>query len=192
MRLIIFLIFYITTYFACSSSFAVEEVKFDTISSNELYEIRKYSDRLAVEVIWTNQGNSFRKLFNYISGSNETNQKIKMTTPVTRIKKEKNMTMQFYLPSKLDKNNAPKPSNSELKIITIEGGYYATIQFSGKYSDNNFIKHQEILKKAINKDKILILGTPIKATYNGPYTLPSLRRNEVMFKVDWKQHPFKM
>lgn len=186
MRLIIFLIFYITTFFTCFNSFAATEVKFDIISSNDLYEIRKYSDRLAVEVIWTKQGKSFGKLFNYISGNNETNQKIKMTTPVTRIKKEKNMTMRFYLPPKFDKSNVPNPSNSELKIITIEGGYYAAIQFSGRYSDNNFIKHKEILKKSLNKDNILILSTPIKATYNAPYTLPLFRRNEVMFRVDWK------
>tara|TARA_B110000196_G_C20938993_1_gene563682 strand:+ start:82 stop:642 length:561 start_codon:yes stop_codon:yes gene_type:complete len=186
MRSIIFLIFYITTHFACSSLLAAEEVKFDKISSNEIYEIRKYSDRLVVEAVWTKQGNSFRKLFKYISGNNKINQKIKMTTPVTRMKKAGNITMQFYLPSKFVKNNVPKPSNSELKIITIEGGYYAVIRFSGRYLDKNFIKHQEILKKSLNKNKILILGSPIKATFNRPYTLPLLRRNEVMFKIDWK------
>ena len=36
------------------------------------------------------------------------------------------------------------------------------------------------------KDKIVIKGFPIKATYNGPFTLPLLRRNEAMFKIEWK------
>ena len=39
-------------------------------------------------MISKNQDNSFRKLFNYISGHNKTGQKIQMTRPVTEIKKE--------------------------------------------------------------------------------------------------------
>ena len=45
---------------------ANEEAKYDVVKSNETYEIRKYSDRLAVQALNTNENNSFRKLFNYI------------------------------------------------------------------------------------------------------------------------------
>ena len=169
-----------------SRAVAYEEVNYEIVKTNKVYEIRKYSDRLAAEVVGTREGNSFRKLFRYISGNNEINQKIEMTIPVTRIKKMGNITMQFYLPSKFIKNKVPKPSNSELNIITIKGGYYAVIRFSGRDLDKNFIKHEEILKKSLKKDKILVLGPSIKATFDRPYTLPSLRRNEVMFKIDWK------
>ena len=62
---------------------ANEEAKYDVIKSTTSYEIRKYSDRLAVEVISENGNSGFRKLFNYISGNNEKKQEIKMTTPVT-------------------------------------------------------------------------------------------------------------
>ena len=53
-----------------------------------------------------------------------------MTVPVTQEVKNGNMTMQFYLPSRFNKDNAPKPVNSEVKILTIEGGYYAVIKYS--------------------------------------------------------------
>ena len=165
---------------------AYEEAKYDVVKSTEVYEIRKYSDLLAVQVVKTNQNNSFRKLFNYISGDNETKEKIKMTTPVTQAQKEGNITMQFYLPEKFNKDNVPNPSSSDVEIINIEGGYYAVIRYSGRASEKNFIKHKVILENQLKKDNILILSSAIKATYNSPFTLPMLRRNEAMFKVNWK------
>ena len=165
---------------------ANEEAKYDVVKSNEIYEIRKYSDRLAVQALNTNQNNSFRKLFNYISGDNETNEKIKMTIPGTQMEKKGNMTMQFYLPSKFNKDNVPNPLRPDLEIVNIEGGYYAVIRYSGRASNKNFIKHKEILENELKKDNISIVGPAIKATYNGPFTLPMLRRNEAMFEVNWK------
>tara|TARA_B100001123_G_scaffold430586_1_gene550831 strand:+ start:411 stop:911 length:501 start_codon:yes stop_codon:yes gene_type:complete len=164
---------------------AYEEGKYEVVKSNEVYEIRKYSDRLAVQVIKTNQNNSFRKLFNYISGNNETNEEIEMTTPVTQMKKEGIMTMQFYLPTKFNKDNVPNPSSPDVEIINIEGGYYAVIRYSGRASEKNFIKHKVILENELKKDNIVILSSAIKATYNSPFTLPMLRRNEAMFRVNW-------
>ena len=86
---------------------ANEEAKYEVIDKNEIYEIRKYSDRLAVETSRAGIDNNFRKLFNYISGRNNTQEKISMTTPVTQVEKKGNMTMQFYLPSKFNSDNVP-------------------------------------------------------------------------------------
>ena len=166
---------------------ASEEAKYDVIKSSKSYEIRKYSDRLAVEVISENGNSGFRKLFNYISGNNEKKQEIKMTTPVTVTEKSGNMTMQFYLPSKFNKENAPNPISPEVEVINIIGGYYAVIRYSGRASDDNFIKHKNILKDELSKDNIKIISPPIKATYNSPFTLPMMRRNEAMFKVEYKE-----
>ena len=165
---------------------ANEEAKYDIVKLNEIYEIRKYSDRLAVQALNTNENNSFRKLFNYISGDNETNKKIKMTIPVTQMGNKGNMTMQFYLPSKFNKDNVPYPSSSDVKIVNIEGGYYAVIRYSGRASNKNFIKHKEILENELKKDNISIVGPAIKASYNSPFTLPMLKRNEAMFEINWK------
>jgi len=166
-----------------SQTMAYEEAKYEVVKENQKYEIRKYPDRLVIE---TNsiKGSGFRKLFNYISGNNEKNQEIKMTVPVTQEIKNGNMTMQFYLPSKFNKDNAPKPSNSEIKVLTIEGGYYAAIKYSGRSSDKNFLKNKDILEKELKQDNIIILSPPIRASYNSPFTLPMLKRNEVMYKVN--------
>ncbi len=165
---------------------AYEEANYQVVKTNELYEIRKYSDRLAVETSTSNQNSGFRKLFNYISGDNQKNEEIKMTTPVTEMERKGNMTMQFYLPLKYNKNNVPIPSRSDVEIVKIEGGYFAVIRYSGRSSDKNFMKHKDILENELKKDDISILSPPIRATYNGPFTLPMLRRNEVMFKVNKK------
>jgi DNA gyrase inhibitor GyrI len=94
--------------------------------------------------------------------------------------------MQFYLPSKFNKETTPIPTNPDLEITTITGGYYAVIKYSGRSSDKNFEKHSEILREKLLEDKISIKGSAIKATYNSPFTLPFLRRNEAMFSIDWK------
>jgi len=162
---------------------AYEEANYEVVKENQEYEIRKYSDRLVIE---TNsiEGNGFRKLFNYISGNNEESQEIKMTVPVTQEIKNGSMTMQFYLPLKFNKDNAPKPSNSDIKILNIEGGYYAVIKYSGRSSDKNFLKNKNILEKQLKQDNITIISPPIRASYNSPFTLPMLKRNEVMYKIN--------
>ncbi len=166
-----------------SHTMAYEEANYETISENKNYEIRKYFDRLVIETDSTG-GNGFRKLFNYISGNNEEKKEIKMTVPVTQENKDGSMKMQFYLPSKFNKDNVPKPSNPEIKVLNIEGGYYAVIKYSGRSSDKNFIKNKNILEKELKKDDIIILSPPIRASYNSPFTLPMLKRNEVMFRID--------
>ena len=183
---LILLLLCVLIFFTYSKVMAAEEAKYKIIIKNNIYEVRKYLDRLAVETITTEQSNSFRKLFNYISGENNKEQKIEMTTPVTQIEKNGIMTMQFYLPSKYNKGNVPNPSMSDLEIININGGYYAVIKYSGRTTEKNFNKHKEILENNLKKDNISIIGSVIKATYDGPFTLPMLRRNEVMFKVDLK------
>ncbi len=166
-----------------SQSMAYEEANYKVVIENKNYEIRKYSDRLVIE---TNsiKGNGFRKLFNYISGNNEQKEEIKMTVPVTQEIKNGNMTMQFYLPLKFNKDNAPKPLNAEIEILTIEGGYYAVIKYSGRSSDKNFLKNKDILEKQLKQDNVVILSPPIRASYNSPFTLPILKRNEVMYRVN--------
>ena len=107
-----------------------------------------------------------------------------MTTPVTQVEKKGNMTMQFYLPSKFNSENVPNPLREDVKIINIEGGYYAVLRYSGRASDNNFLKHKQILEKELKKNNISIISLPIRATYDSPFTLPMNRRNEAMFKVE--------
>ena len=79
----------------------------------------------------------------------------------------------------------PVPTRQDLKIVTIEGGHYAVIRYSGRASDSNFTKHKDILEKELLRNNISIISSPIRATYDSPFTLPMNRRNEAMFKIDY-------
>jgi len=172
--------------FTTNSIMAYEEADYKTVYQTEQFDVRFYGERLVVQTSYGDQNGGFRKLFNYISGSNDSSEKIAMTVPVTQSDPGEGMVMQFYLPSKFDKESTPNPEDETLEISTIDAGYYAVIKFSGRSKEKNFNRHSEILKKELVKENIEIIGPSIKATYNGPFTLPRFRRNESMFLVSWE------
>jgi len=175
---------YILSLIVVSNVMAADEVKYTMVSKSKLYEIRKYSDRLVIETETSDKNSGFKKVFKYISGDNKDQQEIKMTTPITQTEKNGNMTMQFYIPAEFNESNVPDPNNSKVKVLNIKGGFYAAIVYSGRASDSNYTKHKNILEDQLKKDKISIISKAIRATYNSPFTLPMLRRNEVIFKIE--------
>ena len=110
MKKILFFIFYTMTLFSYSNVMANEEAQYDIAHKTDIYEIRHYSDRLVAQVINKGDNNTFRKLFNYISGANNNSEKIKMTVPVTQATEDDELFMQFYLPSKYNKKTTPIPT----------------------------------------------------------------------------------
>ena len=191
------LVFLVSIFFFWAHiSSALEETSYRVITANQIYEIREYDDRLAVQ---TNQKNgqnmAFRKLFKYISGSNISSTKIEMTTPVTQSVKigmttpvtqksqDGEMMMKFFLPRKFQLETAPQPLSEDLSITVVKGGKYAVMKYSGRSTVKNFEKHSKLLLEALSINKIATLGDPIKATFNGPLTPFFVRRNEVMVRL---------
>ena len=176
---------------------ALEEPKYEIIKSNKDYEIRKYNNRLAIQTEYSYENSGFRYLFNYISGENNMSEKVSMTvpvtqsvkidmtSPVTQFNKNGKKVMQFYLPSKFTLENAPKPTNSRVNLVTMEGGHFAVLKYSGSSSDKNYLKKLNKLKNYLVKDQLEMLDSGTKATFNGPFTLPILRRNEAMIEIKW-------
>ena len=184
-------------YFWANISIALEETSYRVIATNQIYEIREYDDRLAVQTSQKNgQNGAFRKLFKYISGSNISSTKIEMTTPVTQSVKidmttpvtqkfrDGEMIMQFFLPSKFQLKTAPQPLGEDLSIVVVKGGKYAVKKYSGRSTYNNFEKHSKVLLKALATDKIKTVDHPIKATFNGPLTPFFMRKNEAMIRIE--------
>ena len=74
-----------------------ETQKYNVIETLENIEIRFYPPSMKAKV---SSNRNFSKLFQYISGNNEKNEKIAMTTPVYMTEQKGKTTMEFVLPAK--------------------------------------------------------------------------------------------
>jgi hypothetical protein len=56
-------------------------------------------------------------------------------------------------------------------------------KYSGRWTEEKYEQHEAALRTALSAHGIQISGQPILARYNSPFSLPILRRNEVMFEI---------
>ena len=166
---------------------AYEEPDYVLVKRTDLYEIRRYEDRVAVQTYQSSgEDRAFGRLFRYISGSNQSASKIAMTTPVIQSDDGFGLVMHFFLPKSYSAQTAPIPQADNVTLVTVKGGYYAVLKYSGRSNNENHRTHTAALKEALDKDNVIIQGEAIRATYNGPFTPFFLRRNEAMFRVNWE------
>lgn len=206
-RLILGLFFLLFT----GSSMAIEEPKYRVIENAGAFELRVYDPKIIaeVEVPGTQKEASsagFKLIAGYIFGGNTSraggNEKISMTAPVAmesvdaKPQSEKiSMTapvnmeqtgnkwrMHFVMPGKYTLNTLPKPNNPAVTLREVPGHKYAVIRFSGFAGKAKADTKTAELKKWLKSRGIKPTGKPELARYNPPWTLPFMRRNEVMMK----------
>ena len=197
LRFSVFLIALLAHLTASVPAMSYEEPEYSIVKKTDVYEVRQYKQRTVAEVTYGEEDSGFRVLFDYISGANKGSKEVEMTIPVTQSKEidmtapvtqsmtNGKMRMRFFLPMQYSKQNAPEPNDERVRIIDLPAEYFAVISYSGFASDGNFEEHYTKLKAALDKDGMVIKGPPIKATYNSPFTLPFLRRNEAMYPLEW-------
>ena len=197
LRFSVFLIAILAYLTASVPAMSYEEPEYSIVKKTDVYEVRQYKKRTVAEVIYGEEDSGFRVLFDYISGANKGSKEVEMTIPVTQSKEidmtvpvtqsttDGKMSMRFFLPMQYSKQNAPEPNDERVRIIDLPAEYFAVISYSGFASDGNFEEHYTELKAALDKDGMVIKGPPIKATYDSPFTLPFLRRNEAMYPLEW-------
>ena len=61
----------------------------------------------------------------------------------------------------------------------------AVRRYSGTWSENRYRDNEDQLLAALDDDSIDVIGDPVFARYNAPFTPWFLRRNEVMVEIDW-------
>jgi DNA gyrase inhibitor GyrI len=158
-----------------------ETQKYEVIKQIEDIEIRFYPPSLMAKV---DSGGGFSKLFQYISGKNDKNQKIAMTTPVHMTNENNKSTMVFVLPSKYTLDNIAAPKDKNIEVYNSKPGYYAAITYGG-YSNSEKVKknHYNLLNKLKNESFKVLNDMPIVLSYNSPYKVFN-RRNEVLVEIE--------
>lgn len=155
---------------------------YELISVHKDVEIRYYPPAMKVKVSGPlrNNGN-FNALFRYISGDNDSREKIAMTTPVYMETQDDVQTMEFVLPEKY-LESAPQPSANGVEVYQSEQAYFAAIRYSGYSNESKVMRAKQKLFSLLNKEQIEIMGDILVLSYDSPYKFYN-RRNEVMVKV---------
>ncbi len=190
MKNILFIVSAVLFLGGCSV-FGKSDVKiapYDVLEKNEQFEVRHYKSLILVTTPMINlneKKNPFYKLFNYISGGNDQKKQISMTAPVFMDKKDDmTETMSFVMPNDFSIKTTPVPIDKAINIEEINDYTVATIKFSGRLSQENIAEHQKILDNWITAKKYKVIGQPKTAGYNPPFTIPALRRNEILVPIE--------
>ena len=115
--------------------------------------------------------------------------KIAMTAPVgiESIKSSENAgnqwTVSFVMPAEYTLASLPKPLNPQVKIREVPAEKRAVITFSGFYNEEKVQEKTQALRDWIKLKNLKPSGEPQFARYNPPWTLPFMRRNEIMIQV---------
>lgn len=168
-------------------------------------EVRDYQPMIVAEVTATGEryaaiNAGFRILAGYIFGGNSTREKIEMTAPVTQIAGGQTIAMtapviqqatndpdqwivRFVMPATFTLDSLPIPHDASIKFLAIPAYRAVVIRFSGFNTDSNLSSHLQVLQDWIKVNKLAVSGPVFYAFYDPPWTLPFLRRNEIMMKL---------
>jgi len=183
-----------------------EQPKYQVVMKQEAYEIRKYDSYIVAQTSISGdfkeaQSKGFRILAGYIFGKNKSKSKISMTSPVVQEKElesekismtspvtltpnDNAWTMTFSMPSKYTLSDLPVPDDERVKLSTIESRFVAALTFSGFWSEaKNDLKGKELEEWLTNYKEYEMISKPMFAGYNPPWTLPFLRRNEILIEL---------
>ena len=180
----------------------VEQAKYNVVESSGSIEIRDYAPKIIAQTEVAgerkeaiNQG--FRLIADYIFGNNTSAQKVAMTAPVIQQESEKiamtapvmqtgndnNWSVAFVMPGEYTIETLPKPNNNLVKLIEVPGKRFGVMRFTGLAGQESLKTNTDKLNAYIKSQNLNSISAPAYAFYNPPWTLPFMRRNEVMIEI---------
>ncbi len=181
----------------------VEQPKYRVVETRGAIEVREYPALIAAEVEVGGERDAainagFRALADYIFGNNEAarqvatnvpataqpaSEKIAMTAPVTQQASGGGWVVRFIMPAQYTLQTLPRPRNVAVKLRELPAQRLAVIRFSGRATAEALQRETAELQAFVEERHWHALAAPTYAFYNPPWTLPFLRRNEVMIAV---------
>lgn len=186
----------------------VEKPDYEVLEKADGYEIRRYPELLVAQVRIDSDTEEamdagFSPLADFIFGENvdaskidmtapvtkeaDSSSKISMTAPVTQEAGDDTQLVRFIMPKEYTLETLPKPKDDSVEILTVPARVVAVTKFSGGGKHAKMLEKQAELEEALARDAIEITDGPTFARYDPPWTLPFLRRNEVMLPIVWSE-----
>jgi hypothetical protein len=173
-----------------------EQPKYEVVGhvDNDV-ELRAYAERTAAEtpIRQSNDGEAFGRLFRYITGANTGGKHIAMTIPVQMTPRRIATTvpveaggegvMRLFLPATVVAHGPPAPTDPLVHIVTLPPQTFAVLRFSGAVTPESRQVHETALLNAVTHAGKHPDGAPSLLSYDPPFAIPFLRRNEVAVKV---------
>ena len=165
---------------ACTAM-ATETPDYKVLSQDGKFEVREYP---ALTLVRTASGDGdFMRLFRYISGSNEAEQKIAMTAPVLMKHQGENTGMSFIVPKDVAAKEVPAPKDSAVVADSLPAGRFAVYRYSGGRNEANEQEALGKLREWAGRQQFEVTGDPLFGYYDPPWIPPFMRRNEVMLRI---------
>jgi hypothetical protein len=182
---------------------AIEEPSYTVERKLGEVEIRAYAPYVVAEVVVPGPAESagnraFPLLAGYIFGRNKGERKMAMTAPVTQTAAPMKMEMtapvtqttteggfvvQFVLPREVTLDRAPEPLDQRVKVREVPAARWATITFSGLWSQDNYERHLAQLREGVAAAGLQVQGDPMWSRYDAPWKPWFLRRNEIWLSL---------
>jgi effector-binding domain-containing protein len=183
---------------------ATEEAPYKVVKKDSKFEIRDYAPHILAETVVEGNleeaGNkAFNRLFRYISGDNRSRdkvamtapvsqepmgEKIKMTAPVGQQRVQESWAVSFMMPASYTLETLPEPDDPKVTLRQVPARRMAVVRYSGFWREKNYLRYKMELESWIQERGLTILGDPVWARYNPPFTPWFLRRNEILIPVD--------
>mmetsp|Transcript_8796 Transcript_8796/g.23797 ORF Transcript_8796/g.23797 Transcript_8796/m.23797 type:complete len:256 (-) Transcript_8796:2128-2895(-) len=113
-------------------------------------------------------------------------EKVAMTAPVLMQDSEgESARMSFVMPSKYKSiSDLPTPLSDKVKLIEVPAYTAISLRYTGNFKKETLDKKEKELLDILAGKGIKVVGRPMRAGYDPPFSPPYMKRSEVIAKID--------